>query len=200
MEKELKFGLTAQEYRKLNRLSHSPKTQKNTYFDFQNKLGRGGAGLRLREQTGKAPILTLKAEIRQTAKKAKQGWHVRQEWEQSVSPKVASALRRGKLPWAHLDSTVVTRLRALFPKLNLESLKAIGTLKTRRSILKVGKFKGELDAAQVGRHRFYELEVETSASEAARRAVESFFECFEIPLRPRAETKLGALMRLSRKR
>lgn len=198
MEVELKFGLTAQTHRVLSLLARGkPVYQRNTYFDVQGKLRRAGAGLRLREVLGKAPVLTFKLRTPETAKLAKGGLHKRQEWECRITTAQAARLRTGRLSWESVNNKVSRELRRAFPKLDLATLQPIGSVLTERKNVKFGQLKGELDRTQIGRHVFEELEIETTNPEGARKVIVHWFKELGIPVRPKKETKLAALYRLS---
>ncbi len=198
MEKELKFALSNRSYLKLLALCKSTKGkfQSNTYFDDSSRsLRRGKAGLRIRIENSQTAFLTLKAAVPETAKGTAIGWHQRQEWETELPKKKATAVLSGRQSIASLGNPPMKALQKLFPKLELKTLRAIGTLHTLRLHLPIGKFKGELDLWTVHDRTFYELEVEATDLSQALSAVKRLFKSHGIPLRPRTTTKLAALFR-----
>ncbi len=195
LEAELKFGLSRTEFGKLLNVSkrRSKKKQLNTYFDTSDLgLKRRGAGLRVRIEDGKRAFLTLKCAVKNTEARAKRGRHERREWECRLPVGQARRLVTRRLELGTLSTPVHRHLDDLL-KGAAARVRIVGTVRTERTLIRIGRFTGELDAWRVGSQKFYELEVETAALGAAEKAVRTRFSELGIQVRPRAGTKLAAV-------
>lgn len=194
-EKELKYGLSKRDFEKLFAASkrRKTKTQINTYFDTSDQaLRKIGAGLRVRIEDDKRAYLTLKCATPQTAASVKRGRHLRREWECRLELREAKRLRARKMRMGALKSPVHRRIEALIPGV-AERVRVIGTVITRRSPIRLGPFHAELDAWRVGKRKFYELELETTALAQAEKTLREHFRSLGIRAKPRASTKLAAV-------
>lgn len=191
LESELKFELTEPEYELL--LSSSPHHEagarewENFYFDSPDwKLLSRKVGLRIRT-AGSEHTLTVKLPATETS--TTPGLNIRQEFECPLEPQTSQPLLANQTHILSLDVEPIAQLRKSVSELPSQ-VSCRGSIWTRRSYLRLGKWAGELDYSRCVGKPFWELEIETTSAEEALNWVTQYFKSLGIQLRPSQTSKL----------
>jgi len=199
-ESELKYSLTAKEFKTLKKhlssFAHDSKRQINHYFDSVNlNLKRKKIGLRIRITKKKAPILTVKfPKPHKTPNLA--ALKVRYEYEEPISNQDAQRVLRGGKGIHDLKATPVRILKQKVAQKYLDQLVKLGTLKNHRTTYKYTHgLILELDQFTYFGKTFHELEIETSKPNQADLKIRELFRNLKIKYRPEKQSKLARFLK-----
>lgn len=198
LEKELKYYLDRKSYYRLLKVLRSRIIKQDklvTYYFDDRKLGlrKKRFGFRVRTNGGTGAKLTLKFPAK-TAEKGPLGFKVRHEFEEEIPMPVAKGLLKGRVRVPEVDAAPVRVLRRHFSRGFLKKLRVLGSLKTKRTLARLGRFELEIDRCETFGKNFYELELETSRPGAGDKAIRAMLEKHDIPYIPMLQSKLSRFL------
>lgn len=198
IESELKYALTADEYRKL--LSHlkalksKPVAQINHYFDTPELLLRQKRiGLRIRISGGSHAELTLKFPKPQL-KSHPAAFKSRYEFESTIPLPLARKALRGKFAITDFEVEATSVLKEKIPPPALKQIAYLGAMKNQRIKVRHRGFEFELDRFSYFGKTLYELEIETEDPQAADRVYRALCQQLEIAYHPSLTSKLSRFL------
>lgn len=196
LEKELKYGLTKAEYRKLARairpVLEKTEQQDNHYVDHPRlRLRTKKIGLRVRITNRHSATLTLKQSLNARSKSGPAALKVRKEWEYDLPLGAARATLRDPQKLMRLKNRIPSIIRKAVPKKTWENLTVLGTLSNTRHTARPHKdFKIELDHYQLFSKNYYEVELESTRPEQADLWIRGWLHSLGVDVRPRRTSKL----------
>ncbi|MCB0418708.1 MAG: CYTH domain-containing protein [Bdellovibrionaceae bacterium] len=196
LEKELKYGLTESEYKKVLRSlrSHiaSREEQDNYYIDNPRlRLRSKKIGLRVRITNKRHATVTLKQSFVPTGKTGPRALKVRKEWEYSLPLGAARAVLRDPQKVLRLNNHIPTILQQQLKKTHWEKLEVLGCLSNLRyTATPHPKFKVELDHYKLFSKNYYEIELESTRPKEADTWLRAWLHEKGIELHPRRTSKL----------
>ncbi|MEZ4750058.1 MAG: CYTH domain-containing protein [Bdellovibrionota bacterium] len=196
LEKELKYGLTESEYKKILRSlrSHikSREQQDNYYLDNPRlRLRSKKIGLRVRITNRRHATLTLKQSFTPAGKAGPRALKVRKEWEYPLPLGAARAVLRDPQKVLRLNNPIPVILRQQIKKNHWEKLVVLGCLSNLRyTATPHPKFKIEVDHYKLFSKDYYEIELESTRPREADIWLRAWLQERGIELHPRRTSKL----------
>lgn len=195
IERELKFELTPQEYRRIQeRLRHIGWRSlhfTNFYFDTPKlDLRLRRFGLRIRFAAGRdVAVVTLKFPAPMEAG-SPASLKARHEFEKEIPVEKAKKIVAGSLSLLTAGGKIARILRDSFPAPVLQGLHCLGNMKMLRLHGEVSHQSIELDKFSVFGETYYEMETETNDPERAEVIALTLLECCDVQPKPLDASKL----------
>lgn len=199
IEKELKYLLSAVEYKKLLRFFKRKvlrvERQTNYYFDSDSlDLRRKGIGLRLRKVNNHRAILSLKYPKKSKTQLA--AYKERYEVETVLTYPRANSILKGKQAITKINALPVRTLKKMISNGTAADIHKLGRLQNRRTFIRLnGGLVMELDQYDLFGKRYYELELETERPKKADRLIRHYLKKNDIPARPCKKSKLARFIK-----
>ena len=199
IEKELKYRLSVDEYRRLLRVLKPQIVRQShlqTYYldDPALRLRKRRCGLRVRITDGAKAAVTLKFPARGRGSRHK-AYKRKHEFEKGIRFPTARKIIAGEVPITGLGSLPLQILRRMFPDSVLEGVGPLGCLTTYRTLARFESLDFELDRCLLYDKRFYELEIETEEPDETDATVRTLFRAHGIRYSPSTESKLAKFLK-----